>query len=437
MSFLKNKRLEFVEKWTAHKAFHFFSISRQLGTLIISVVLSNTNVGLSFIGNYEILLFIGITFTLFVSQGFLDSFNLLFEDAKNGSIFSVYLISSIVSLILFGILIGLESPIVRFLTSNSEINFYTLYCIHLFFDFNTWLTPIFLLRKKHRRSLTSYAIIINGAWILVVIIPAIFNWSLQFIFIGLIAVSLVKQFYLIGLLIKNSSTSIDWLWGINWLKKSVPFMGYALLGGFHLITDNWLVGHYFPGNKELFAIFRYGARELPMSIIITSAFATAAIPMLQNNSNSSLTEFKKKSSHLIQFLFLLAIFSTVFTKQIFAFVYGSAFDLSAHIFGVYLLVIISRVLILKPFIMTHNLNHWLVPIAISELLVNVVVSYFLVPILGITGIAWGTVVAYSYEKIFMILLLRFKKKLPLSQYVSLPIFTFYASVLIICYLVIF
>ena len=152
MSFLKNKRLEFVEKWTAHKAFHFFSISRQLGTLIISVVLSNTNVGLSFIGNYEILLFIGITFTLFVSQGFLDSFNLLFEDAKNGSIFSVYLISSIVSLILFGILIGLESPIVRFLTSNSEINFYTLYCIHLFFDFNTWLTPIFLLRKKHRRS---------------------------------------------------------------------------------------------------------------------------------------------------------------------------------------------------------------------------------------------------------------------------------------------
>lgn len=214
-------------------------------------------------------------------------------------------------------------------------------------------------------------------------------------------------------------------------------MGYALLGGFHLITDNWLVGHYFPGNKELFAIFRYGARELPMSIIITSAFATAAIPMLQNNSNSSLTEFKKKSSHLIQFLFLLAIFSMVFTKHIFAFVYGSAFDLSAHIFGVYLLVIISRVLILKPFIMTHNLNHWLVPIAISELLVNVVVSYFLVPILGITGIAWGTVVAYSYEKIFMILLLRFKKKLPLSQYVSLPIFTFYAAVLIICYLVIF
>ena len=438
MSILKKKLLVSVEKiWTAHKAFLFFSISRQIGALIISIVLSNTDVGLSFIGNYEILLFVGITFTFFVSQGFFDSFNLLFKNANRKSAFTVYFISLLASIAIVGLLIGFEASIVGFLISTSKVEFFFLFCIHLIFDFNTWLTPIFLWRKGFKRLLTYYSFIVNGLWILVVTLPAILKLNLQLIFIGLIGLSLLKHIFLIGLLLSYSCFSFDWTWGKDWLKKSIPFMGYALLGGLHLIADNWMVGHYFPGDKELFAIFRYGARELPLSIIIAAAFSAVTIPLLQKNTIASLKDYKKKSKQLLHVFFLFAIFSMIFAKKLFIAVYGSAFELSAHIFGVYLLVIISRLLIMKPFIMTQNLNHWLVPIALSELFINVVISYLLVPILGIIGIAWGTVIAYTYEKLFMIILLKLKSKWSLSQFLSIPTFTLYSIILTICFFLVF
>lgn len=438
MSFLTKKLFVSGEKrWTAHKAFHFFSITRQFGTLIISIVLSKSAIGLGFIGNYEILLFIGTTFTFFISQGFLDAFNLLFDTTNKKTLYSVYFFSIITSVVLTGFLIGLEAPILKFLTTSPKADFYLLFCIHLFFDFNTWLIPIFLLRKGYRRILTAYAIVANGLWILAVSIPAILDWNPQLIFIGLISVSILKQFFLISILIKNASFYIDWDWGKKWVKKSIPFMGYALLGGLHLIADNWMVGHYFPGNKEIFAIFRYGARELPLSIVLTAAFSTASIPLLQQKTAHSLVEFKKKSLQLIHLFFVFAFCSMLFAKQLFAVFYGPAFELSAHIFGIYLLVIVSRLLIIKPLIMTQNLNHWLVPIAISELLINVTLSYLLVPILGITGIAWGTVVAYSYEKIFMIVLLQVKTKVSIRQYLSVPLLAIYSAIMIISYWLIF
>jgi O-antigen/teichoic acid export membrane protein len=438
VSFLKKILPVSGEKfWTAHKAFHFFAISRQLGTFIISIVLPNSDIGLSFIGNYEFLLFIGISFTLFLSQGFLDAFNLLYKDSNNRFPFSVYFFSLLIGFLIVSILIGFENSIVHFLTSSSKVEFYLLYSIHLFLDFNTWLTPIFLLRKGYKKMLTYYAIIVNSLWIILVTLPPIFNWNLQFIFIGLIILSILKQTFLVILLYKYATFSIDWISVKVWLKKSFPFMGYALLGGLHIIADNWMVGHYFPGDKEIFAIFRYGARELPLSIIIASAFATANVHILQENSVSGLIEFKKKTRQLSHVFFLFAIFSLLFAKQIFILIYGNAFELSAYIFGVYILVIISRLLVLKPLIMAYNLNHWLVPIAISELFVNVIVSYLLVPVLGIVGIAWGTVVAYSYEKIFMVIILQLKSKLSLGQYFSMPSFAFYTVVMIICYLLVF
>lgn len=438
MSFLKKILLLSGKKlWTTHKAFHFFAISRQLGTLFISIVLSNSNVGLSFIGNYEILLFIGFSFTLFLNQGFLDAFNLLYKEANDRFPFSIYLFSLLIGFLLAGILIGFETSIVRFLTSSSKVEFYSLYCIHLFLDFNTWIAPIFLLRKGYKKVLTYYTVLANGLWIILVSLPPVLNLDLRFIFIGLIILSLLKQIFLFILIFKSSIFSIDWNWILIWLKKSLPFMGYALLGGLHLIADNWMVGYYFPNNKEMFAIFRYGAKELPLSVIIASAFATANVHVLQKNSLSGLLEFKRKTKQLSHVFFLFAIFSLIFAKKIFSVIYGDAFELSGYIFGVYLLVIISRLLVLKPIIMAQNLNHWLIPIAITELIVNIVVSYLLVPVLGIIGIAWGTVIAYSYEKIFMVIILELKSKVSIGQYLPLPIFTFYTALLTICYWLVF
>lgn len=437
MSFLKKKLFVSVDKiWTAHKAFHFFSIFRQLGTLIISIVFSNADIGLEFIGNYEFLLFIGTTFTLFVSQGFLDAFNLLFDSTNRKITFSVYSISLLVGIVIGAFLIGFESQIVHYLTSTSEVAFYQLYAIFIIIDFNTWLTPILLLRGDNKKTLTLYTIVVNTLWVIIVTLPVILNFNPQWIFIGLIGISVFKQFFLIVLIIQHADCTIDWNIGREWLRKSVPFIGYALLGGFHLIADNWMVGHYFPRDKEIFAIFRYGARELPFSIIIAAAFSTAIVPVLQKKNTYGLKTFKKKWKKLSSILILLAFFALVFSKKIFLIVYGAEFELSAEIFSIYILVILSRILILKPLIMTQNLNHWLVPIAISELIVNVSLSYLLVPIFGLSGIAWGTVIAYSYEKIFMILLLKIKNKLSPVQYLSIPHFTMYVVIIIICFVLV-
>jgi O-antigen/teichoic acid export membrane protein len=341
-----------------------------------------------------------------------------------------------VGIVIGAFLIGFESQIVHYLTSTSEVAFYQLYAIYIIIDFNTWLTPILLLRGDNKKTLTLYTIVVNTLWVMVVTLPVILNFNPQWIFIGLIGISVFKQFFLIVLIIQHADCTIDWNIGREWLRKSIPFIGYALLGGFHLIADNWMVGHYFPRDKEIFAIFRYGARELPFSIIIATAFSTAIVPVLQKENTYGLKTFKKKWKKLSSILILLAFFALVFSKKIFLIVYGAEFELSAEIFSIYILVILSRILILKPLIMTQNLNHWLVPIAISELIVNVSLSYLLVPIFGLSGIAWGTVIAYSYEKIFMILLLKIKNKLSPVQYLSIPHFTLYAVIIIICFVLV-
>ena len=75
-------------------------------------------------------------------------------------------------------------------------------------------------------------------------------------------------------------------------------------------------------------------------------------------------------------------------------------------------------------------------ISVLELIINVIASLFLVKYFGLVGIALGTVVAYSFEKIMYVVYLRRKHQIAFGDYVDGKWFAGYSLLLILIYVLV-
>jgi O-antigen/teichoic acid export membrane protein len=106
---------------------------------------------------------------------------------------------------------------------------------------------------------------------------------------------------------------------------------------------------------------------------------------------------------------------------------------SAAIFNIYLLLIISRVFFPQTILLARNENKIILMASVLEIIVNVTCSLILLHFYGIIGIAYGTQIAFFFEKIFLGAYLSLKKKIFLPQYLSIKIWMAYSIVLVTAY----
>ena len=155
-------------------------------------------------------------------------------------------------------------------------------------------TIILLLNRSG--SIVTFALVSYGGQFLGMLLPVLLGQPFIYAFYALIFIGVIRHVWQLIFLINNA----EWKWvpqvAGNWIWLSLPLMLYALIGGLNQVVDSWLVNYIYAGEERVFAIFRYGAKELPLALALANALSLALIPEVSANLQSGLKQIKAQST---------------------------------------------------------------------------------------------------------------------------------------------
>lgn len=415
-----------------------FNVSRQGSLILIAILLAQFNLPTALLGNYEQLLFLGNLLTFFwisgLVQGLLSHYPVLSEPDQKRLLFNSFFLLLGLAVGLFLLAYWAKTFLWTSLLQQDNLLYYDLFLVYLCLNFPTHLVENFLLLQKKGIQILLFGLFSFSLQLLLMVGPVYLGWDFRYSFYGLVVVASVKFSYLFFMVWQQGIWKLDLTLVKQWLKLSWPLVLYAILGGLLPAYDGWLVGYLFDGDEKMFAIFRYGARELPLALALTNAFSSAMLPEIATGGHEALIEMKRRSVKLFHLLFPLSLFLMLASDALFPLLFNEDFVASAFVFRIYLLVIISRVVFSSTILISRQDNAMITKIGLIELLVNILSSYILGQYFGIAGIAMGTLLAFSLEKILQVAYLHFQHKVSPKDYLDFKWFFGYSALLLLSFL---
>jgi O-antigen/teichoic acid export membrane protein len=183
-------------------------------------------------------------------------------------------------------------------------------------------------------------------------------------------------------------------------RHILPLAGVALAASSGEYFDGFLVKWLVP---EQFVLFRYGARELPYSLLLANATALAAAGDIAagiqaNVRGLAFDKLRQSQTRLLHVTVPISIALLLASDWLFAQVYGPAFVPAAGVFVWFLLLNIPRMAMPQAVLNGVGQQNLLFRASLWELALRLSLAVVLVPFLGIVGAAIGTVIAYCFEK---------------------------------------
>jgi O-antigen/teichoic acid export membrane protein len=406
----------------------------RFGTLLlISVVFAKSSVTTESIGKYEIFLFISALLTSFWINGIIQSFlplyrnNKTFISSRAGSpeIFNAFILISMLTVLTIIVLILFKGNISKIINSDGSLPWFNLILIYIFFSSPSFLVEyIFLLKDEGKRMFT-YAVATFSVQLIMVSLPALLSGNMEFSIKGLVAVSVIRYIWLITLLIKYSLPVIS----INFIKEHIyfafPLIISALLGSSAHYVDGFLVLNKY--DAATFALFSYGAKEFPLTLLMANALSTAMIPEFSEKRylNHSLKTLKKRSAQLMHTLFPVTIVFLLSSEWLYPKIFNENFTGSAVIFNIYLLLIISRLVLPHTIITGMKKTKVIMYASVAELTVNISLSILFINLWGIEGVAFATIIAYAVQKIIWVMYNKIVLGIPPVKYIPVTILGIY------------
>ena len=181
---------------------------------------------------------------------------------------------------------------------------------------------------------------------------------------------------------------------------AIPLVLHSLLAGLTDYVDGWLIKNYF--DDAAFAIYRYGAREIPLNAILIGAVISGLIMQKSDTAESIKLEMKKVLKTLVPILAVLMLLSPL----LFQWIYSEDYLRSALYFNIYAFLILSHAIFVQVYFY-KNEDRWLLTwISLAEVVANVLLSLFLLHRIGILGIPIATVVVDVIFRLIMMALVR-------------------------------
>jgi len=372
-----------------------FTLCRQTGIILGSIVVARV-LPLEQVGILELLVFCGYLVTFFWSDAFIKGYL-----AKKGeleippSTFLLFCFS--LGLISMSLFFAARHLFVPLITDQHDLQGLALFGLYQALVIPLWLAPFI-------GGLSKYNIILASAFVLIG--PGFAAWfghssleGLNGILVGLLSYALVGFVWTL--------TQVRWkgdlhfrqlfisLWPITW-----PLILYAISSAIAKSLDAWLVAHYFDAAD--FAVFRYGAREFPLVVALAASLSTIMISRLWDQQ--ALPELKMRSTRLMNRCYPMVAVLMFFSPPVFVFIFGEEYRLSAFIFNIYLLLSLTQLIFPQTIITARGDTKILWLVSLLELGVNITASLLLMVQFGMMGIAWGTLIAFVFEKILLLIL---------------------------------
>jgi O-antigen/teichoic acid export membrane protein len=251
---------------------------------------------------------------------------------------------------------------------------------------------------------------------------------------GLAAISFVRFIWAILLINGYSRFRFSLSFAKDLLKHSGPLIAMTLISGSLPYIDGILVATYF--DDTTFAVYRYGAREFPLTLLMANALSNAMVPEFANSNNRIMAfdRIKQQSLKLMHIFFPASIVMLFFSREIYPLVFNSDFITASSIFNILLLLIISRLVFPQTILLGYGKNKYLLLASSVEFVIKIIVSFALINSLGIFGIALATVFAFLSEKAFLIIVVNRNLHIRPSTYIPTTWLIFYSSLLIAAFI---
>ena len=363
------------------RALQIFNVGRQGSLILIAILLVQLHLPTAELGNYEQLLFLGQILSIFLVsgliQGMLSYYPGLTAQQQQRFLFNALLLFSVLGVAIVSLAWLGRSFFWNYVVHREQLQFYALFLIYLGLNFPSFLIENHLVLQQRGWAILRYGILSFGIQLLAMVLPVLLGWDFVYSFYGLIGVGAARLLYLATLVGVTGSIQFDFRLIRNWVNLALPLILYAILGGLLPAFDGWLVGYLFEGDEEMFAVFRYGAQELPLALALTNAFSNVMVVEVEADIKRALPLIKARSLRLFHLLFPLSILLMLLSPLLFPLIFNADFSKSVPVFQVYLFVIISRLVFSSTLMIGLKANSTLTWIGGLELLVNIGCSFYL------------------------------------------------------------
>ncbi len=430
-------RFPFSQQITTTRALQLFQVMRLGAVIGTSVLLAKSGLPMADIGLYEWLLYIGTVSTFFwvngLLQGIAPMHGLLADSERRPFIFNSFIVFCGIATAVFCVLFFGKSYLLPVLAGRSELPYFGVFCVYLLFNLPTLTVEFIYLLQKKPHHIVGWGVMSFGLQLVVVFVPLWLGWGLGGSLTGLAGWALLKFAWTLGLVLHSGQSILRPDLIRQYLLFSAPLMLNVVVGNLIALFDNWLVGWHFH-DEAVFAVFRYGSRELPLATALATALSAAMIPQLTANFEGGMAELKTQTTRLMHVLFPLTIVMLFVTKPLFPLVFNPDFAASAPLFSIYLLITASRVLLPNALVLAKGEPAVIFRVGLLELSVKVVLGFLFIRWFGLIGVAWSAVLAFWVEKIGLLLFLQKKYGIRPSQWLDLRWYLGYVAVLIAAFL---
>ncbi len=231
------------------------------------------------------------------------------------------------------------------------------------------------------------------------------------------------------------------LWGTEQTRERFPWplWGLLLLSALAAAGADALDAVLVRGalSEQAFLTFRYGARELPLTLVLATAVSSAMAHRLAqsawaNDRVAALVELRREHAQLLPICFGATAVILLMSDVLVGAVYPPAFAEAARLIDLYALLVIVRVLLPQAVLLGLGHTRALVTASMTELILHVGLTLALLPLLGLYAPALAALTAYAYEKVYLLLALR-SAGVRMGEVVDLPRWGAYSLGLFLLY----
>ena len=421
-------------------ALQWAQLVRQLGVLATAVLLAHTGLPASHIGRYELLQYLTALLSAAwisgLTQGLLTLWPKVSAVEQKNLLSWVVVSYSILSL-LVAVVIGLmPSRLLQWLSGQEILHYQRWFALFLVGYLPSLLFEYVLFLHGRYRSVVLYSTLNALGWLACLVLPPAmgYSFSLSFQLLAMLA-----SFRLLQLWIYTSRHAqlgnLRWDLLRRWLTIAAPITGYALLGIINLSVDSWWIGQLYAGDTAMLAVYRYGAREIPLATALTAAAGAALLPQLSGALHETLPLVRRQSAKLCHQFYPLAILLTATSAYWYPWVFGAAFAESAVIFNYFVLIGGSRVVLSLALVTATQMHGPMLRAALISLFMHIALSGWLGSHWGAVGVAAGTTISFIAEKAMLTYFVYQKQGIRPGAYLHLPVWTAYTAALLLAFAV--
>lgn len=427
-------------KLTHISALQIFQLIRFSTLILIGIVFAKNGLATSDIGQYETFLLLAGAVSFFwlngLIQGFLPTQGEQSVSRKSSALFSIFYLLLVFSGLAVVFILLFENSISGFLLKDSPIPFLKYLLPYILISSPASLVEYIYLIKKQGKMILFYGFLSFFIMFLLVVLPPVLGFSIEYSMVGLVVSALFRFVWLLVLLFRNSSPIPDFTFIGNQLKYAAPLVLSMFLSGSAQYIDGFIITSYF--DDATFAVYRFGAREFPLVLLLANAFSSSMLPGFADRSvlKFNLDKIRQNSQQLAFWLFPLSGILMIISHWAFPIIFNVSFTGSATIFNIYLLLIISRLLFPQTILIGLQKTRAIMWASLIEIVANVALSLWFVQLWGLPGVAYGTICAYILEKLVLMVFVRRDCGFGISEYLNVKQHLLYSLLLSVVFIVI-